>query len=114
MNSFDAMSYAARLTVRSATVTPSAGTESLTGCSVTLRDSRGDIAGGVDGVDAPFDADPGTAPRASYDFDPIALGLPEPTGATGQHTYSLEFTMTDANGRRPVSTHSLVVKPRGS
>lgn len=114
-NSYTVIIWPEKVPIYSGAFTPATGTETLSAVTVSLYDASGDIAGEVEDEPATgFTSGASAAPVAFFDVDPIALGLDEPTPATGQAVYSLEFVATDSAGKRYVSTQALVLKPKGS
>jgi hypothetical protein len=114
-DAYSVVRYPEKLSIFSGAWTPDTGTETLSSVACTLRDATGAVAGGVNAAAATgFTDGASAAPVAWLDIDPIALALTQPTFATGQSVYSLEFVATDSAGKRYSSTVAIVLKPAGA
>ena len=93
-------------------IAPVSGTKTIQSVSVTLKDSAGAVAGGVDATaitqanNGGFTPGADRAPEAWFTFSAAALALPVPTKFTN---YEMHFVITDTQGRawEPVTVITL-------
>ncbi len=73
------------------TITPASGTITISSAVCTIYDAGENVAGGVSGATATFDAGALAAPRVWFKVRPTVLNLP-------LGFYVIAFKVTDSNG----------------